>query len=700
MPVAAYEMGAASPAPDDETTFPKATGVVSICAFLTIFWSIFTEPHKTFAARILLFQPAWLFRLFSGDGNWLQDLGLVLGLHAIYSLCTGAWKLYTIGDIQRSDLESYYFRVYLQIFALLGVCGVLAGLIVHRGQQLRNEEQDAPHHEQRIDESLLPPLLITSRTSHSRLFPKKHAFSYSYLFAGVPVGSHGRVGRVLSVDSQTPAWFDVRSEDYLRRSEMRSSLGEKLKRYLHSEGVTDRDYAFAYLVTSPRFLGYSFNPVSFWYIYDSDTNLKYMVLEVNNTFDERRLYLLRASNDDDKATAHDWQGGGQKTQVFTDTWTKDFHVSPFNSRKGSYSLKALDPVAAFQETGHVKIDNTITMNSSKDHPKIVARVYSEGVPVDPHRISPWQLARFIAAWWWVTFATFPRIVWEAQKLFFRRKLHVWYRPEVTDSSIGRTYTDDERILEEFFRSFLTDVVEHGSKALRVIYEPAHNEGEETVLYSPGFTYEEDHMRTLTIKILSPSFYSRFVHYAHAKEAFDRECLTTDEKNRTLTVSGAHALSELVETLQTRAQHKAPQRQSTLETLRWNLLRRLRCPPAVASYPSHSGKQVSDYSIQDIRTFHFSELDRYAQQTGDAATYRRIAVKLFLAERYTFGLPVLVTLAEWTFRSVLVVFAMAYADAADAYDVLRPRDFVRADLWKTSLVLGAANTVHFWSFVKG
>ena len=40
--------------------------------------------------------------------------------------------------------------------------------------------------------------------------------------------------------------------------------------------------------------------------------------------------------------------------------------------------------------------------------------------------------------------TFPRILREAGKLFWRRGLHVWYRPEVLESSIGRNETEDER----------------------------------------------------------------------------------------------------------------------------------------------------------------------------------------------------------------------------------------------------------------
>ncbi|TKA63706.1 hypothetical protein B0A55_10384, partial [Friedmanniomyces simplex] len=170
---------------------------------------------------------------------------------------------------------------------------------------------------------------------------------------------------LLSVDTQQPGWFHVDSADFLDRGHEGSTLAEKLNAYLHTQGVTDRDYAFAYLVTAPRFLGYSFNPVSFWYLYDSDTELKYMILEVNNTFDERRMYLLKGGEvkgeemDDGSDRPFNGAGKTSKQLVFTDSWTKDFHVSPFNSRKGSYSLRATDPLAEYEQTGRVRIDNTI-----------------------------------------------------------------------------------------------------------------------------------------------------------------------------------------------------------------------------------------------------------------------------------------------------------------------------------------------------
>ena len=160
-----------------------------------------------------------------------------------------------------------------------------------------------------------------------------------------------------------------------------------------------------------------------------------MILEVNNTFDERRMYVLKRAN------ASDSEGpSGISTSKFTNTWSKDFHVSPFNSRKGAYSLVASNP---FSASGPC-IDNIITLKSSKDHAKIVARIFSIKEAIDPSRLRSWEKASLILGWCWVGFVTFPRIVKEAGKLFFQRGLHVWFRPEVIRTSLGRRETSRER----------------------------------------------------------------------------------------------------------------------------------------------------------------------------------------------------------------------------------------------------------------
>ena len=96
----------------------------------------------------------------------------------------------------------------------------------------------------------LRPLLFPCRTTHTRFFPEKHSFSYSYLFVGIPIGWHGKTASTVSVDSASAstqsgnldgspnnlrrAWFNVDAADYLERGNY-LSLQDKLRAYLQSE---------------------------------------------------------------------------------------------------------------------------------------------------------------------------------------------------------------------------------------------------------------------------------------------------------------------------------------------------------------------------------------------------------------------------------------------------------------------------------
>lgn len=50
------------------------------------------------------------------------------------------------------------------------------------------------------------------------------------------------------------------------------------------------------LITTPKVLGYSFNPVSFYQIYVREI-IKFTIFEINNTFGERCIYLLSSKNE-------------------------------------------------------------------------------------------------------------------------------------------------------------------------------------------------------------------------------------------------------------------------------------------------------------------------------------------------------------------------------------------------------------------
>lgn len=158
------------------------------------------------------------------------------------------------------------------------------------------------------------------------------------------------------------------------------------------------------------------------------------------------------STTDSEVSAPELPAGAKSR--FTDIWMKDFHVSPFNSRKGSYVLKALNPFP-YATYDSPAIDNTITLISSKDHAKLVARLNSTGPAIHQNQLGVLNTARFILTWWWVGLVTFPRIVREAGKLFFKRSLHVWFRPEVLHTGVGRMPTSTEMsVIPSFWKLLL------------------------------------------------------------------------------------------------------------------------------------------------------------------------------------------------------------------------------------------------------
>jgi DUF1365 family protein len=81
------------------------------------------------------------------------------------------------------------------------------------------------------------------------------------------------------------------------------------------------------LVASPRFLGYQFNPASFYLCHDVGGALRVVVVEVHNTHGERHLYTLRPEA----------SGTGHRA-----TMDKTFYVSPFIGMDARYVVRVHD----------------------------------------------------------------------------------------------------------------------------------------------------------------------------------------------------------------------------------------------------------------------------------------------------------------------------------------------------------------------
>ncbi|KAI1761642.1 hypothetical protein GGR53DRAFT_524971 [Hypoxylon sp. FL1150] len=512
------------------------------------------------------------------------------------------------------------------------------------------------------------PLLFPCRTSHARLFPKKHSFSYSYLLVGIPVGWTGPAGDLISNEEHSTGvkgWYNIDAADCLERGNGHLGLRGKLDAYLESQGIYASKYPHAYLVTAAKFLGYHLNPFSFWYLYSADKCLAAIILEVSNTFDEKRMYFLTPSVNDIRsirAPENDAAAGDSRAHrpcnstPLRQTWPRDSHVSLFNSEEGSCSLAAHDPLLPHLE-GQGRIDGTIKLESSKNNAKLVVRVFSEGDAIDPTTMTTLQKLKFLAISWGVSFVTFPRIVKEAGACFFKRKLHVWYSPGSLKTSIGRQADKTERQLEPLFRRYLEHLVEQSPEPLTVRYTPSGIVDAQTeTMISPQARKAPTLEAEMDFKVLTPVFYSRFVYYAHDFEAIFCEL----NENNTIWVSKPELLPKLIIKKQ-----PPPLLQTTsyLDYGYYMAIKNLRQRPERIEQPLTSSSQSSraTSSQKDIRGFRLSAMDGYVlthEDTKARHVYRSSVLKLFIADRIAMRRVKILQLQKWVLEFLLAWVAMS------------------------------------------
>jgi DUF1365 family protein len=578
-------------------------------------------------------------------------------------------------------------------------------------------------------------LIFPCRTMQAHVFPKRHTFNYSNLMCGIPIIPLGTRSDGVEVGSGKDRtfgkwWMRVQADDYLIRGYGEFGFYNKLKYTLQERGVSDSEWLYAYLVTAPRFFGYSFSPLSIWYIYNRSHNLQKMLLEFGNTFGQRQTYLLHGSSLAISTTTSKMEEHATDSlrTHFNDTWLKDFHILPFDSRKGTYSLKALNPFPT-HDFSDARIDNTITLESSKDKAELVARVHSIGAPLDIDVMGVWSSLSFTISWWWVGFVTISRILWETFKIYVHRSLLLWSGPEALSSSMGRLPTAQEkcvyhiiaayssltviRVLQQIFLQYLNIVVGDSSVQWNIIYYTAIPDVHP---YEPIASWhiqgQPIRPKKLEIRVLTPAFYTRFVHHAHTTEAFERECLSADEHNRTIWVSDPELLRLLLQSARPKPDGEEKhweKKRGLWGEWRWTLLKKLRCPPAGSVYPVIPPRK--NFAVDDSQTSRYSDLDVFMCGTmgyfrSNPGSYRRLVTKLFLAQRFTLGFAGLVDFADLLLRGLLCYMGIKmlklWAENTEAYSFPRKMSEMRDGtewLWHSCTAL-AVCSCHLYNIAKG
>ncbi len=236
--------------------------------------------------------------------------------------------------------------------------------------------------------------------THARLAPVKHNFRYPLYFYAFELDELAELAAhnpLFGYNRLRPV--AIHDKDYLIPGD--KPIREKLETILKNAGV-DTPLGGVTLVTSARYFNYVFNPISFFYCQDTHGRLVCVLIQVNNTFGEMHLYLLKG----EEAEAPD---GKMKF-----TADKQFHVSPFFPRRGHYEFLLMPPAE--------KIDNIIRYHID-DQLSFVARIQGEARTLTPGNLSGTLVSHPLAAG-----LTMLRILWQAARLYWQKKLPVFTRP--------------------------------------------------------------------------------------------------------------------------------------------------------------------------------------------------------------------------------------------------------------------------------
>lgn len=226
---------------------------------------------------------------------------------------------------------------------------------------------------------------------HRRFTPVPHSFVYSVFMAFLDIDHIQEltgVSRLLSYNRFN--WASYEERDHF--GDPKLSLRERLKRDAADNGLSLPDGPI-YLLTHLRYLGYNFNPVSFFYCYDTQEKLQLILAEVNSTFGESHNYWLSEDSALPSENAKRYRQA------------KAMHVSPFMGMKLDYTFTLTPPDSKLVvhmgtiEDGKPFFDATLNLKREPWSARSLHRALLA---------HPWMTAKVIAA-----------IHWEALRLYLK-----------------------------------------------------------------------------------------------------------------------------------------------------------------------------------------------------------------------------------------------------------------------------------------
>jgi hypothetical protein len=191
-----------------------------------------------------------------------------------------------------------------------------------------------------------PASLYVGHTTHSRLRPRPHRFTYGVFQLLIDVDRINEAAAGLTcLNNGRFGVFSFAERDHGARdgSPLRLWVMQKLE----EAGIPANAHTIR-LLCFPRVLGFVFNPISIFFVHAADERLEAVIYEVNNTFGQTHAYVVPATGADTERQTAD----------------KRLYVSPFYRVEGGYRFRLTSPAETFRLVIAKQVDGEVDFTAN------------------------------------------------------------------------------------------------------------------------------------------------------------------------------------------------------------------------------------------------------------------------------------------------------------------------------------------------